>query len=253
VATEAARPLRILIADDEPVSLGYLQACLESLGHDVVAVQNGPDAVAVADDEGFDAAVIDVQLPDMDGMAVTRVIRQAEDAAQRPRLPIVALSGDGSEAAVQASLAAGMDGYLTKPVSPEALQRLFDRLGVTGDKQAIRRDHPGAGLLAGLPSHDADLALVMLGDFLQDVPQVMSRLQDAAERQDDVAVKRHAHRLAGALSHFHDQDLARLAQAIDQQPADPALTVSVARLAEGVAALAEEVRAVLAADHSRKT
>jgi CheY-like chemotaxis protein len=121
--------LRLLVADDVAQNLELLQLLLGREGHEVVAVSDGLQAVQAFSQPGragrFDAVLMDVHMPTLDGLGATRRIRVFEQTQGRLRTPIVALTASVLEEDRQAALAAGMDGFAVKPVEPE---RLFQEL-----------------------------------------------------------------------------------------------------------------------------
>jgi len=94
---------------------------LEKQGHKVVAVQNGREALDAISSDTFDVALIDVQMPDMDGLEATRLIREKELETGKSRLPLVALTAHAMTGDRERCLAAGMDGYVPKPINPREL------------------------------------------------------------------------------------------------------------------------------------
>jgi signal transduction histidine kinase/DNA-binding response OmpR family regulator/tetratricopeptide (TPR) repeat protein len=121
---EATRPLRVLVADDSPVNCDVAAGLLMLWGHDVRCVSTGRQAVEATHQERFDAVLMDVEMPEMDGLAATEHIRHRE-ASRACRTPIFALSAHASDQIRQDCLAAGMDGFLHKPLDP---RELFDAL-----------------------------------------------------------------------------------------------------------------------------
>jgi CheY-like chemotaxis protein len=114
-------PLRILLAEDNPVNQVVATRLIEKRGHTVVGVGNGRDAVAAVDDQSFDLALVDLQMPEMDGLEAVTHIRQHEEAIGRSHLPIIALTAHAMRGDRERCLAAGMDGYLTKPINRKEL------------------------------------------------------------------------------------------------------------------------------------
>jgi two-component system, sensor histidine kinase and response regulator len=96
------------------------------MGHRVVVAANGREAVAAQEAGGFDLILMDVQMPEMDGLAATAAIRRAEAAAGR-RTPIIAVTAHAMEGDRERCLEAGMDDYLPKPIQPARLAALLDR------------------------------------------------------------------------------------------------------------------------------
>jgi len=118
---QAVPPLRILLAEDNRVNQLLAVRMLEKQGHKVVAVQNGREALDAISSDTFDVALIDVQMPDMDGLEATRLIREKELETGKSRLPLVALTAHAMTGDRERCLAAGMDGYVPKPINPREL------------------------------------------------------------------------------------------------------------------------------------
>ncbi|UDL05375.1 MHYT domain-containing protein [Marinobacter sp. CA1] len=121
-------PLRILAADDVAQNLALLEALFEPQGHTVVTVANGADAVAQAQSGTFDLALLDVQMPVMDGHQACRRIRDWERRGGHPHLPILALTAGVLEQDRQLAREAGMDGFASKPLERAALTREIARV-----------------------------------------------------------------------------------------------------------------------------
>jgi two-component system, OmpR family, KDP operon response regulator KdpE len=136
--TEGAGPLRILIVDDEPAILRFLRAGLGSQGYVVLEAENGQMALDAARSKRVDIMVLDLGLPDIDGLEVVRRIRDAGSA-----VPIIALSSRSDEAAKVRALDYGADDYVTKPFGiGELLARIRasqrHRLQQQGEKPIFR-------------------------------------------------------------------------------------------------------------------
>jgi PAS domain S-box-containing protein len=117
----AGKGRRVLLAEDDPINTVMTMDMLESLGYQTTIVDNGQDAVKALSMEDYDCLLMDIQMPQMDGMAATRAIRAAENATRRPHVPIIALTAHAMPGDRERFLAAGMDEYLAKPVEFENL------------------------------------------------------------------------------------------------------------------------------------
>lgn len=115
-------PLRFLLAEDNPVNQRLVQVLLSRAGHEVVVAHNGEEAVELSSRSTFDLILMDVQMPKMDGLQATAAIRRAESAQGR-HTPILALTAHAMSGDSARCLEAGMDGYVSKPVSAETLAR----------------------------------------------------------------------------------------------------------------------------------
>jgi len=126
VQTSAVRALRILLVEDNPVNQKVASRLLEREGHTVTVAPDGRVAVALAGDAAFDVVLMDVQMPEMDGLEATAVIRAGERHGRRPRLPIVAMTAHAMAGDRERCLAAGMDAYVSKPVRRAELLAVLD-------------------------------------------------------------------------------------------------------------------------------
>jgi len=118
------RPLRILLAEDNAVNQMLARRILERRGHRVLLAGNGAEALAVLRDEAVDVVLMDVQMPEMDGFEATAAIR-AQERGGAAHMPIIAMTAHALKGDEEHCRAAGMDGYVSKPISA---QRLFDEL-----------------------------------------------------------------------------------------------------------------------------
>ncbi len=116
---------RILLAEDNPGSQQLIMHILKKLGFSAHAVSNGREAIEVLEREPFDLVLMDMQMPEMDGLEATKIIRKKETEERReessPHIPIIALTAYSVPDDKEKCLKAGVDDYLTKPVSPSTL------------------------------------------------------------------------------------------------------------------------------------
>jgi signal transduction histidine kinase/AmiR/NasT family two-component response regulator len=117
---ESLRPLRILLAEDNPVNQRVTEGLLRKRGHTIVTVANGRAAIEAVKNDRFDLVLMDVQMPEVGGLEATAAIRQWEQAAGN-RTPIIALTARAMKGDEEQCLEAGMDGYLSKPIQPREL------------------------------------------------------------------------------------------------------------------------------------
>jgi CheY-like chemotaxis protein len=124
-----ASALRVLLAEDNPVNQLVAQRLLARLGVHVEVVVNGEEAIDILRKVRFDLVLMDCQMPVMDGFEATRRIRDRASGVLNPLVPIVAMTANAMRGDRERCLEAGMTDYLSKPVNPEALTAVIDRLG----------------------------------------------------------------------------------------------------------------------------
>lgn len=201
------RPLRILVAEDDAVNRTVVVRILRNGGHDVYAVENGRQALEAYERESFDAVLLDVQMVELDGVEVSRIIRSRERGTTR-HIPIVASTALLREEEKRRCIEAGMDAFLAKPVEPDHLYDLLERVagdltvstGVPNPPQ-ITHDDAALDREALFRRAEGDLALVaeLARMFLEDYPKTMNELHDAVLARDGDRVRRLLHRLSGSL------------------------------------------------------
>jgi CheY-like chemotaxis protein len=128
--------LRILLAEDNAVNQMLAVRLLEKQGHSAVVVGTGRAALEALDEEEFDVILMDVQMPDMDGLEATAAIREREKGNGK-HVPIVAMTAHAMSGDEARCLAAGMDGYVAKPISSQTLAGEINRVRV-----ACSASHP---------------------------------------------------------------------------------------------------------------
>jgi CheY-like chemotaxis protein len=125
---------RILLAEDNPINQVVAMRMVEKRGHRVTVAANGREAVVAVGREPFDLVLMDVQMPEMDGFEATARIREAEEGTGR-HLPIFAMTAHAMKGDAERCRAAGMDGYLPKPIRPADLYALIESCPLTPDGQ----------------------------------------------------------------------------------------------------------------------
>jgi len=126
--------LSILVAEDNAINRRLITKVLESAGHRVVSVSNGKDAVSTFGTEIFDLILMDMEMPDMDGLEATRMIRVNEP--KDARIAIYALTAHTSAGDRERCFAAGMDGFMSKPIEINEVLKIVERVA------SVRRTEP---------------------------------------------------------------------------------------------------------------
>jgi PAS domain S-box-containing protein len=231
----AFSPLNVLLAEDNPVNRMLMIGLLEKGGHKVSVAQNGKEALAVWEAGPADVILMDVQMPEMDGLEATRRIRRRE-ATAGGHIPIVALTAHAMIGDRERCLDAGMDGYLAKPiVTSELFSTLIEVIQATRPNTGAvpaEPSEPVVDLAAMAAEFDGDDGLMreVINLFLEHAPVAVSEAREALAAEDWDALKRTAHSLAGSTGHFHARHtvaaasrLERVAAKADLAEADIAL------------------------------
>lgn len=213
------RPLRILLAEDVVANQLLAIGLLKKWNHDVDVAGNGRLAIARLMEKPFDLVLMDVQMPEMDGLEATRSIRELEESGELPLqqtpLPILAMTAHAMKGDRERCLAAGMDGYVAKPIRVAELLNELTR--VLGD-EFVTDDGASAGLLQErdlaiggcvnwdqamqVVDNDEQLMADVIEAFLTECPDQMDALE-AAIRSGDLAVaQRMAHTIKGSMRTF---------------------------------------------------
>ena len=125
---EPSRALKILLAEDNIVNQKVAMGMLKKMGHGVVVVENGLEAVKAFEGEAFDLILMDGQMPVMDGLEAARQIRNREEKSKIGRIPIIAVTANAMKGDREEFLAAGMDDYLAKPIKRWNLEEVIGRV-----------------------------------------------------------------------------------------------------------------------------
>ena len=213
----ADAPLRILLAEDNATNRLVALAMLGQLGHRADVAGNGLDVLDALRSEQYDLVLMDVMMPEMDGIAATREIRRRE--ADGMHLPIVGLTAGSSADALAACLGAGMDAVTTKPVTLVRLRAAI----AEGLEAAGRQAGPALSETPAAASRLRELA-DMLGEdavaelletFAEDTDLNIGRMEDAVARNDASAIHRIAHSVAGAARNMGADILAERASGLE--------------------------------------
>ncbi len=130
--TEDSPPLslKILVAEDEPISRLFIAKVLTKLGHDVKSVKNGKEVLdLLAQKESFDALFTDIQMPELDGMELANILRSDRTYQAIAQFPIIAMTAYAMSGDRETFLKAGMDDYLPKPIDPKLLEIILEQIG----------------------------------------------------------------------------------------------------------------------------
>ncbi len=202
------RRLRVLVAEDNAVNRRFVARVLEKRGHSVTATVNGRDAIDTLGREQFDVVLMDVQMPELDGLSATVIIRQRERAAgQNQHVPIIAMTAHAMSGDRERCLASGMDDYISKPLHPQDLANAVER---TNTADSAPRSSEPADASGGPAVFDRAAAQVRLGGdarllrelivlYRVESPLMRSAVRKAAAAGNTEGLRRAAHALKGSL------------------------------------------------------
>jgi CheY-like chemotaxis protein len=211
-APEGRPALRVLVAEDSKANQLVAVGLLEKMGHSVRLAGDGAEALAAVQAEPFDLILMDVQMPQVDGLQAAAAIRTLE-AARGTRTPIVALTAHAVTGDRERCLAAGMDAYLSKPLRRQQLARVIDDVLPAGPARAPTEPGPVPEARSTQAVLDREAALAWLeGDealfaelvevYLEGWPQLFAEVRAALAAGDLPAVGHGAHRLCGLAKTF---------------------------------------------------
>ncbi|MDP1607655.1 MAG: ATP-binding protein [Rhodocyclaceae bacterium] len=224
-AATDGRGLSILLAEDNAVNQRVAVAMLEKLGHHVAVAGNGRLAVEACARGGFDVVLMDCLMPEMDGFAATAAIRRQE-AKTGGRVPIAAMTANALEGDREKCLAAGMDDYISKPITRERLEKALAKWLPTAAQGAEAMKTAEAPQTAWLDqaridevtSGDAELAREIIGIFAADLAAMCARIEAAiapAEAGEFTALFAAAHEIKGAAGNLGISRLAAVAATLE--------------------------------------
>jgi CheY-like chemotaxis protein len=216
-------PRTILLVEDNRLMQQVMIGFLENWGHDVRLANNGRAALEANEGEHFDLILMDVVMPEMDGLEATAAIRSRERGGVE-RTPIVALTAEALTGDRERCLAAGMDDYITKPVDPKALYALIERFPARAAATSLR---PGAASQSEPSSivdwdrarsltNDDDMLLdELIAAFPAESTEQLSGMRRAIEERDPQSLTRSAHSLKSTANIFGASALAEISQEIE--------------------------------------
>jgi signal transduction histidine kinase/DNA-binding response OmpR family regulator len=207
LALSSHSALSVLVAEDNKINQKFAVALLTRAGHRVAVANNGHEAVDMLRREDFDVVLMDIQMPELDGVQATRQMRKLP--SPKGDIPIIAMTAHAMAGAREEYLAEGMSDYISKPVQANLLLEKLDKLAARKRGRTAPKATPDA--LAPVPSSNAlaglsDIAEAlsrqpveeMVRDFIAELPRQLTSLQDALAMGDTASAEREAHTLTGS-------------------------------------------------------
>lgn len=235
--------IKILLVEDTPVNQKVVRNQLKLLGYEAHCVANGQEALDQLSQTNYDVVLMDCLMPVLDGYETTQQIRQREGNARHT--VIIALTANAMKGDREKCLAAGMDDYLSKPVSLEALGKAIAQWCPTGESIPSEttlnvvesQDNSPSPLettpvnlerLHELTRGDAEFQLELLEAFMEDAPIYVQQIREALQAQDLETLARRAHQLKGASSTVAIHRMPEIAKQLEHQAKTARLTESLA-------------------------
>jgi two-component system sensor histidine kinase/response regulator len=229
---EERESFNILLAEDNLINQTLAMKLLETRGHRVTLASNGMEAVGAFKKGDFDLILMDIQMPEMDGFEATRHIRALElkgKESKIERIPIVAMTAHAMTGDREKCIAAGMDDYVSKPVKPEALYSVIDKVArKSQSEKEQKRIQPSQGTKTFSPKTfdlsgametvlgNEDLFQEIAGMFIESCPNHLARIKEGIEENDAGILEREAHSLKGAVGNFSAKEVYEAAYRLEK-------------------------------------
>lgn len=205
------RVLQILVAEDNPFNQKLMKRIINKLGHSFTLANNGLEAVQLVQENPFDIILMDVHMPEMDGLEACRQIREFEKNSET-RIPILAVTAAVMKGDIDECIASGMDDFIPKPIKTEMLEKkLWDLFGDKTDApplpkesidQSIPTLHMNPQTALDQVDDDLDELKEMLEIFIDNLATMMNQVFDAIQKNDHDALKVSAHSIKGTVAFF---------------------------------------------------
>ena len=214
--------MHILLAEDNPVNQKVALRMLERIGYAADVANNGVEALAALEEKHYDIILMDMQMPEMDGLEATRRIVTKYPELERPY--IIALTANAMQGDRERCISAGMNDYISKPIRMEDLHEAFERCPVqpgTADDEA----NGGANVvnfevldeLIAMLGNDIEFASGLIRDFLEDSEELLQNIRSAHESGNAKELERAAHTLKSSSATFGASEAAQICKKLEEQ------------------------------------
>jgi CheY-like chemotaxis protein len=246
------RRLQVLVAEDSAVNQRLAARLLERRGHTVVVANSGAQALAALESQRFDVVLMDVQMPEMDGLEATAMIR-AQEQTTGAHLPIIAMTARVMQGDRERCLEVGMDDYVAKPIQAEVLFETIERL-LPDIAHTVSEPPPAASVAALFDQAatlrrvdgDRELLCELVGLFDEACTDLLEAIRSAIQKQDAMWLRQSAHTLKGEAGNFGARATVQAALRLETMGRDENLTDAAAAYADLGNALAQLRPALLA-------
>jgi CheY-like chemotaxis protein len=221
---EKKRRIRILVAEDNVVNQKVALRILQKLGYRADAVANGQEALTALETIPYDVVLMDVQMPDMNGFEATRLIRDSESRVLRHDIPIIAMTAHALKGDREKCLEAGMNDYLSKPVTALALNEILEKSLATESSATLIT--PESDPRHAKPVHiqriqaiaDGDLAFEqdLIESYVSQTEQHLKALESSVHEGNEEEVEHWAHTIKGSSANAGAKGMQEIAHRIEQ-------------------------------------
>ncbi|MGI6622072.1 MAG: PAS domain S-box protein [Acetivibrionales bacterium] len=197
-ADNTREPLEILLAEDDKVNQIVIGRMVNEAGHKITVADNGKEALEALNSRKFDVILMDIQMPEMDGIETTRRIREKEAGTNR-HIPIIAVTAYALKGDKERLLSLGMDAYISKPIRMDALLKTIKTVVEKPTMQEYRKNGSGAGESDTSDQYDTGSFLLeyarRAGPVLLEINENINRLEYFYKRRDQAEIEKYAHKI----------------------------------------------------------
>jgi PAS domain S-box-containing protein len=207
--------LQILLAEDDVVNRRLAENILKKRGHVVVCAKNGREVLDVLHNRQFDVILMDIQMPEMDGLEAVYIIKHSDSLYASAKTPVIALTAHAMKGDRERFIEAGMDDFVSKPFKMQELVEVVEKYGRKTPVSGIDID-------AALPRFDGDKELFqeVRKAYCEDAPRQIEKLNDAIKNNDFCLIERIAHSLKSASAIVGAGLVQSMAERIEQRARD---------------------------------
>ena len=245
---ESHHKLNLLLAEDNLVNQTLATRLLKKMGHEVTVANNGIEAVQHWQSGHFDAILMDVDMPEMDGYEATMNIRKQEQAGDA-RIPVIAITAHAMPGTREECLRHGMDGYITKPIDIDALfyelENIQQGIGVAAGTELANKTLVAADFskMRQVMGNDQELFESILKMFLTDAAPHLKQIKEGLINGDEAVVRSNAHTLKGMVGVFAAERTMQAAANVEQEAGKPGLAEAVTELEVSLSELESALQA----------
>ncbi|WP_292461697.1 PAS domain S-box protein [Methanolobus sp.] len=227
-SSERVKSLRFLLAEDNIVNQKVAQSMLKKIGHKVDTVANGKEAIKTLEMIPYDLVLMDVQMPEMDGIEATRIIRDTSSSVLNHEIPIIAMTAHAIDGDRERFINAGMDDYIAKPVSMQSLLTLIKKWSnkLYGEKSEVciaskQNQQSGMPIFdkeAFMERIDGDIELArhLFTTYIKHAPQHIRALRASIECENAEDTGNYAHQIKGSSANLGGMVLSSIACEVEE-------------------------------------